>query len=293
MLATHPDPVPAFRGRIGQDPRSGYHAVPHRYRLYLTPSCPECLRIAVTHDLLGMGDTLPVTLLPALPDTADGGHGALRPLYEAGSHRHPGPALAPVLGDDWTGRIVSTHAPDILRDGADGSADRARHSARARRRRRPRRSTGSASGASPRPPTVPDERTPTPRPGTPRSPICSPPSTAWNGGSPAVLRPRLRWRTHRRGRAGLGHAGVARHRARPASGRRRGAADRRAHPSVGLRPPTDGAPRVRPPPRPGRHHSAPPRRVREHRRLRRGAENHATGGVTRGASRPRTTNVTA
>lgn len=118
MLATHPDPVPAFRGRIGQDPRSGYHAVPHRYRLYLTPSCPECLRIAVTHDLLGMGDTLPVTLLPALPDTADGGHGALRPLYEAGSHRHPGPALAPVLGDDWTGRIVSTHAPDILRDGA-------------------------------------------------------------------------------------------------------------------------------------------------------------------------------
>jgi putative glutathione S-transferase len=116
MLATHPDPVPAFRGRIGQDPRSGYHAVPHRYRLYLTPSCPECLRIAVTHDLLGIGDTLPVTLLPALPDTADGGHGALRPLYEAGSHRHSGPALAPVLGDDWTGRIVSTHAPDILRD---------------------------------------------------------------------------------------------------------------------------------------------------------------------------------
>jgi putative glutathione S-transferase len=37
-------------------------------------------------------------------------------LYEASSHRHQGPAAAPVLSDTWTGRIVSTHTPDILRD---------------------------------------------------------------------------------------------------------------------------------------------------------------------------------
>ncbi|GLW48661.1 hypothetical protein Stsp02_43230 [Streptomyces sp. NBRC 14336] len=118
-------PAPRFRNRIGCDARSGYYAAPHRYRLHLAPSCPYCLQIAITHSLLGLDDTLPVTLLPALPDGPDGGHLALRPLYEAGAHQHPGPATAPVLSDDWTGTIVSTHTPDILRDlarrfGGDG-----------------------------------------------------------------------------------------------------------------------------------------------------------------------------
>ncbi|MEV6615040.1 glutathione S-transferase C-terminal domain-containing protein [Streptomyces sp. NPDC051051] len=108
--------VPSFRGRIGCDARSGYYAVPRRYRLHLSLSCPHCLRIAITHSLLGLREALPVTLLPAVPDGADGGHSALRPLYETSSHRYPGPTAAPVLSDDWTGRIVSTHAPDILHD---------------------------------------------------------------------------------------------------------------------------------------------------------------------------------
>ncbi|MEU5208625.1 glutathione S-transferase C-terminal domain-containing protein [Streptomyces sp. NPDC020742] len=108
--------VPSLRGRIGGDARSGHYAVPHRYRLHLSLSCPDGLGLAVTHGLLELGDTLPVTLLPAVPDGPDGGHVLLRPLYEASSHQHPGPAAAPVLSDGWTGRIVSTHAPDILRD---------------------------------------------------------------------------------------------------------------------------------------------------------------------------------
>ncbi|MDQ0790595.1 putative glutathione S-transferase [Streptomyces sp. B3I7] len=116
MSAISPTVVPSLRGRIGRDARSGYYAAPRRYRLHLSPSCPHCLRIAVTHSLLGLDDVLPVTLLPALPDAPDGGHRALRPLYEASSHQHPGPAAAPVLSDDWTGTIVSTHAPGILRD---------------------------------------------------------------------------------------------------------------------------------------------------------------------------------
>ncbi|WP_405883053.1 glutathione S-transferase C-terminal domain-containing protein [Streptomyces sp. NBC_01136] len=118
--------LPSFRGRIGCAASSGYYAVPRRYRLHLSLSCPHCLRIAITHSLLGLGETLPVALLPAVPDSPDGGHSALRPLYESSSHRHPGPAVVPVLSDDWTGRIVSTHTPDILRDlarhfGGDGS----------------------------------------------------------------------------------------------------------------------------------------------------------------------------
>lgn len=116
MSAPAPTAVPSFRSRIGCDARSGYYAAPRRYRLHLSLSCPHCLRIAVTHSLLGLDDTVPVTLLPAVPDAEDGGHRELRPLYEASSHQHPGPAVAPVLSDAWTGTIVSTHAPDILRD---------------------------------------------------------------------------------------------------------------------------------------------------------------------------------
>jgi putative glutathione S-transferase len=107
---------PSFRGRIGCDTNSGYYAVPRRYRLHLSLSCPHCLRIAITHSLLGLDDTLPLVLLPAVPDSPDGGHSLLRPLYEASSHRHPGPAVAPVLSDTWTGRIVTTHPSHILRD---------------------------------------------------------------------------------------------------------------------------------------------------------------------------------
>jgi putative glutathione S-transferase len=109
-------PAPAFRGRIGRDARSGHYAVPRRYRLHLSTTCPDCLRIAVTHSLLGLDEVCPVTFLSAVPDCAGGGHSALRPLYEASAHRYSGPAAAPVLSDDWSGRIVSTHAPDIMRD---------------------------------------------------------------------------------------------------------------------------------------------------------------------------------
>jgi putative glutathione S-transferase len=109
-------PAPAFRGRIGCDARSGHYAVPRRYRLHLSLACPHCLRIAVTHSLLGLEDVCPVTLLPAVPDGPAGEHSVLRPLYEASAHRYRGAAVAPVLSDDWSGRIVSTHAPDIMRD---------------------------------------------------------------------------------------------------------------------------------------------------------------------------------
>ncbi|MFD6023799.1 glutathione S-transferase C-terminal domain-containing protein [Streptomyces griseoluteus] len=106
----------AFRGRLGQDPHSGHYAVPHRYRLHLSTADPDGLRLAIGHSLLGLDTSCPVTLLPAVPDAPDGSHTALRPLYEASAHRYSGPAPAPVLSDAWSGRIVSTHAPDILRD---------------------------------------------------------------------------------------------------------------------------------------------------------------------------------
>ncbi|GAA4877899.1 glutathione S-transferase C-terminal domain-containing protein [Kitasatospora terrestris] len=116
MSASFPSALPSLRGRIGHDARSGYYPVPHRYRLHLALSCPSSLRIAVVHSLLGLDDTLPITVLPALPDAGADGYTALRPLYEASSHRYTGPAQAPVLSDGWSGRIVSTDAVEILTD---------------------------------------------------------------------------------------------------------------------------------------------------------------------------------
>ena len=117
-LAAIPSPrsAPTFRGRIGRDARSGHYAVPRRYRLHLSTACADGLRIAVTHSLLGLDESCPAVFLSAVPDCPSGGHSALRPLYEASAHRYSGPAAAPVLSDDWSGRIVSTHAPDIMRD---------------------------------------------------------------------------------------------------------------------------------------------------------------------------------
>ena len=108
--------APAFRGRLGRDARSGHYAVPRRYRLHLSTACPDGLRIAVVHSLLGLDEVCPVTRLDAVPDCPDGGHSALRPLYDASAHRYAGAAVGPVLSDDWSGRIVSTHAPDVMRD---------------------------------------------------------------------------------------------------------------------------------------------------------------------------------
>ncbi|GAA3713598.1 glutathione S-transferase family protein [Streptomyces tremellae] len=114
--AALPAAVPPMRGRIGTDPRYGHYAVPRRYRLYLSATCPHCLRIAVTHSVLGLAETVPMTLLPPVPDRPDGGYAALDGLYEASSHQHPGPSAAPVLSDTWAGRVVSTYAPEIVRD---------------------------------------------------------------------------------------------------------------------------------------------------------------------------------
>ncbi|MDT0345949.1 glutathione S-transferase C-terminal domain-containing protein [Streptomyces litchfieldiae] len=112
MSAIHPC---AFRSRIGPDANHGFYPAPLRYRLYLSLACPGCLRIAITHRLLGLADRIPLTELPAVPEP-DGGYAELRTAYDRTTHGYRGPATAPVLADHWTGRVVSNHAPDILRD---------------------------------------------------------------------------------------------------------------------------------------------------------------------------------
>ncbi|WPB89004.1 glutathione S-transferase C-terminal domain-containing protein [Streptomyces malaysiensis] len=117
-----PAPPHRFRSRIGVDLAGGFYPVPHRYRLYLSASCPLSLRVSITLDLLGLRNTVATTLLGLPGDTSEA-FAALRGAYEATWHRYGGPLDAPALCDGWTGRVVSNHTPDILRDLAGHLSD--------------------------------------------------------------------------------------------------------------------------------------------------------------------------
>lgn len=101
--------------RIGVGLAGGFYPAPHRYELYLSESCPLSLRIAITLDLLGLKDSVATTLLTRPTETPDA-FTSLRRAYEATEHHYDGPLTAPALCDRWSGRIVSNHTPDILRD---------------------------------------------------------------------------------------------------------------------------------------------------------------------------------
>ncbi|MFE1289951.1 glutathione S-transferase family protein [Streptomyces sp. NPDC058751] len=101
--------------RIGVGLAGGFYPAPHRYELYLSRNCPHSLRIAVTLGLLGLRDSVATTLLADPARTPDA-FAALRRAYEATEHHFDGPLTAPALCDRWSGRIVSNHAPAILRD---------------------------------------------------------------------------------------------------------------------------------------------------------------------------------
>ncbi|MFC9296573.1 hypothetical protein ACFTWH_19480 [Streptomyces sp. NPDC057011] len=104
-------PAPELRGRLG----AGFSPVPYRYRLYLSAGCPRSRQAAAALAELGLGDTVPATLL--VPDTeAPAGHTALRLAYEAAGHHFDGDLTVPALVDTWSGRVVSNHTPDILDD---------------------------------------------------------------------------------------------------------------------------------------------------------------------------------
>ncbi|MEU8860631.1 glutathione S-transferase C-terminal domain-containing protein [Streptomyces umbrinus] len=122
-----PAPAPAarphrFRGRIGVGLAGGFYPAPHRYQLYLSEACPYSGRVAVVLDLLGLTGSLTTTVLKLPAETPDA-FASLRGAYEATWHHYDGPLTAPALCDRWSGRVVSNHAPDILRDLAGLLAD--------------------------------------------------------------------------------------------------------------------------------------------------------------------------
>lgn len=101
--------------RIGVGAAGGFYPAPHRYQLYLCAGCPRSLRLSITLGLLGLRDSVATTVL-ALPADTPEAFASLRGAYEATWHHYEGPLTAPALCDRWSGRIVSNHTPDILRD---------------------------------------------------------------------------------------------------------------------------------------------------------------------------------
>ncbi|MFG2595898.1 glutathione S-transferase C-terminal domain-containing protein [Streptomyces sp. NPDC048462] len=88
------------------------------------------MRISITLALLGLEDSVATTFL-GHPAGAPEALASLRSAYEATLHHYDGPLTAPALCDRWSGRVVSNHTPDILRDlaGLLSGHDEARPSA--------------------------------------------------------------------------------------------------------------------------------------------------------------------
>ncbi|PSM40199.1 cell envelope biogenesis protein OmpA [Streptomyces dioscori] len=107
-----------FRGRIGVGLAGGFYPAPHRYQLYLSEGCQRSLRVSITLALLGLEGSTATTVLTCPAETPDA-FASLRRAYEATWHHYDGPLTAPALCDRWSGRVVSNHTPDILRDLAD------------------------------------------------------------------------------------------------------------------------------------------------------------------------------
>ncbi|MFD6285305.1 glutathione S-transferase family protein [Streptomyces sp. NPDC060205] len=107
-----------FRGRIGVGLAGGFYPAPHRYQLYLSEGCQRSLRVSITLALLGLENSTATTVLTRPAETPDA-FASLRRAYEATWHHYDGPLTAPALCDRWSGRVVSNHTPDILRDLAD------------------------------------------------------------------------------------------------------------------------------------------------------------------------------
>ncbi|MBP8534609.1 glutathione S-transferase C-terminal domain-containing protein [Streptomyces sp. MK37H] len=111
-----------IRSRIGTDLAGGFYPAPHRYEVYLSPGCPNSLRVTITLALLRLSDSIATTLI-ASPGATSDATASLRRAYEATWHHYDGPLTVPALCDRWSGRVVSNHTPDILRDLAVRLAD--------------------------------------------------------------------------------------------------------------------------------------------------------------------------
>ncbi len=107
----------AFRNWITADGRSGFPAVPNRYRLYVSYACPWAHRTLIIRALKQLEDVIDVVVVDPVRDDRGWrlGDWFLSELYYASDPTYKGRVTVPVLWDTETKRIVSNSDDDIMR----------------------------------------------------------------------------------------------------------------------------------------------------------------------------------
>ena len=107
----------AFRKWITADGRSGFPAVPNRYRLYVSYACPWAHRTLIVRALKQLENVIDVVVVDPIRDDRGWhlGDWFLSELYFATDPQYRGRVTVPVLWDTETKEIVSNSDDDIMR----------------------------------------------------------------------------------------------------------------------------------------------------------------------------------
>ena len=107
----------AFRKWITADGRSGFPAVPNRYRLYVSYACPWAHRTLIVRALKQLENVIDVVVVDPIRDDRGWhlGDWFLSDLYFATDPQYRGRVTVPVLWDTETKEIVSNSDDDIMR----------------------------------------------------------------------------------------------------------------------------------------------------------------------------------
>ncbi|MQA86507.1 MAG: glutathione S-transferase family protein [Streptosporangiales bacterium] len=115
-----------FTDRITTDGSSGFPAEPGRYQLYVSLACPWAQRSLIVRRLLGLEDTIGVTVVDPIRDERGWrftlspggrdpvtGHAFLADLYRASDPTYTGRYTVPCIWDRTERRLVSNDFPQI------------------------------------------------------------------------------------------------------------------------------------------------------------------------------------
>ena len=107
----------AFRKWVTADGRSGFPAVPNRYRLYVSYACPWAHRTLIVRALKQLESVIDVVVVDPVRDDRGWhlGDWFLSELYYATDQNYLGRVTVPVLWDSETKQIVSNSDDDIMR----------------------------------------------------------------------------------------------------------------------------------------------------------------------------------
>jgi putative glutathione S-transferase len=119
-----------FRNWVRADPRSGHQAEPGRYHLYVSYACPFAHRTLLGRALLGLEETISVSVLDpdwggpmgwvfgvppaATPDHVNG-LASLPEVYRKANPRFTGKVTVPALWDKSRATLVNNESAEILR----------------------------------------------------------------------------------------------------------------------------------------------------------------------------------